>query len=160
MRVHEFTVEERIMENIISITTIKQVIDKTIKVKVNKIVSPRDVSLLAHSLIGDSDREYFLVIHVSTKNRVNSVDIAHIGSLNTCTIHPREILKGAILSNSAAIVLAHNHPSLDLTPSHEDIQFTKRMQDASQIMGIDLLDHLIVNQNQDYYSMKEFNHIP
>lgn len=95
------------MENIISITTIKQVIDKTIKVKVNKIVSPRDVSLLVHSLIGDSDREYFLVIHVSTKNIVNSVDIAHIGSLNTCTIHPREILKGAILSNSAAIVLCH-----------------------------------------------------
>lgn len=107
LRVHEFTVQERIMENIISITTIKQVIDKTIKVKVNKIVSPRDVSLLVHSLIGDSDREYFLVIHVSTKNIVNSVDIAHIGSLNTCTIHPREILKGAILSNSAAIVLCH-----------------------------------------------------
>src|SRR5699024_12789241 len=107
LRVHEFTVQERLMDNIISITTIKQVIDKTIQVKVNKIVSPRDVSLLAHSLIGDSDGEYFLVIHVSRKNIVNSVDIAHIGSLNTCTIHPREILKGAIISNSAALVLCH-----------------------------------------------------
>lgn len=148
------------MENIVAITKIKQVIDKEVKVKVNRIVSPKDASELAHSIIGDTDREHFLVINVSTKNRVNSVEVAHIGSLNTCTIHPREIFKGTILSNSAAIILVHNHPSLDLTPSDEDIQFTKRMQEASQLMGIDLLDHLIINQNQDYYSMKEFNHIP
>lgn len=143
----------------IAITEIKQVINRELELEIDQIRSPKEASDLAYSIIGDSDREHFLVISLSTKNRVNNIEIAHVGTLNTCVTSPRDILKGAILANAAAIILVHNHPSMDLKPSEEDIQFTRRMIDAGQTIGIEMLDHVIINQNNEYYSMKEFNFV-
>lgn len=128
-----------------------------VEVKNDVIKSPEDGLNIVKDLIGNADREHFVTLSLNTKNKVISMDISHIGSLNQCTVHPREIFKNAVLSNAAVIFLAHNHPSGVTTPSNEDIEFTKRLVDAGEIMGIEVLDHIIVNDQDEYCSMKEIN---
>lgn len=82
----------------------------------------------------------------------------HIGSLNSSIVHPREVLKSALLSNSASIIVAHNHPSDVTDPSPEDIEVTKRLIDAGKIVGVDLLDHLIICTDS-FKSLKESGYL-
>ncbi|MBW2217396.1 MAG: JAB domain-containing protein [Deltaproteobacteria bacterium] len=102
-----------------------------------------------HALVKDelvsADREIMLSILLTTKSQLIGVETVAIGSLNSTSLVPREIFKGAILANAASIVLCHNHPSGDLTPSNEDINFTKEMIEAGKLLGIQVLDHLIVS---------------
>ena len=77
----------------------------------------------------------------------------HMGSINSSVAHPREIFKASILSNAAKVILFHNHPSGDLTPSQADIDFTKRIIATGDVLGIEVLDHLVVNQLGDYLSI-------
>jgi len=88
------------------------------------------------------------------KNNVKSIELISRGSLNTSIVHPREVLKAAVLTNAASIILVHNHPSGDPDPSLDDIQITDRIKQACKIMGINILDHIIVGQNQ-YFSFKQ-----
>lgn len=97
------------------------------------------------ALIGDPDREYFVCMLLDGKNRISGIHTVSQGSLNQSIVHPRETFKAAILANSAAIILAHNHPSGDLTPSREDLEITRRLKEAGDIIGIKVLDHIIVN---------------
>ena len=83
---------------------------------------------------------------------------ANVGSLNASVVHPRETFKAAILNNAASIIVAHQHPSGDSSPSQEDIHVTKRLKDAGQIIGIEVLDHLIVGRNQ-FTSLKEKGYV-
>ncbi|OIK03924.1 JAB domain-containing protein, partial [Bacillus sp. MUM 13] len=106
----------------------------------------------------EADREYFIVVCLDTKNQPTAINICHIGSLNSSIVHPREVLKPAILSNAASIIVAHNHPSNDPTPSREDIEVTKRLAEAGKIIGIDLLDH-IVACTEKFISLKEKGYI-
>lgn len=121
-----------------------------------EIGSPEDVAALEFikEELVSSDREKFMCIHLNIKHVVLSYEIISIGSLNSSVVHPRETLKGAILSNAAAIILAHNHPSSDVEPSPEDIAVTKRLVDAGNILGIQILDHLIFGGN-GFVSLKE-----
>ena len=80
---------------------------------------------------------------------------AHVGSLNASIVHPREVMKCAILNNAASIIVGHNHPSGDPTPSREDIEVTKRLAEAGKILGIDVLDHVIVTYTGKNVSLKE-----
>jgi len=98
--------------------------------------------------------EKFGIITLTTKNKVAGIHIISIGSLNTTIVHPREVFKAAILNNAASIILFHNHPSGDPTPSAEDIKVTKRLTDAGKIMGIAVLDHIVVGDGE-YWSFKE-----
>ena len=107
--------------------------------------------------IAKSDRENFVVLHLDARNQLNSMEIVSIGSLNASLVHPREVWKGAILANAASIILAHNHPSGDPTPSREDIELTGRLKQSAEIMGVDLLDHLVVAPGGRHISMKEAN---
>lgn len=107
------------------------------------------------SLHLESDREKVLVLALDTKNQPTSLTTVSIGDLNTAPIHPREVFKTAVLSNSAAIIIAHNHPTGITTPSKDDIKATKRLAQAGQILGIDLLDHIIVGHNGNYTSFRE-----
>lgn len=100
------------------------------------------------------DREHFVVLHLDGKNSVVAKETVSIGSLNQSIVHPREVFKAAVLNSSAALIFAHNHPSGDPAPSHEDRSITKRLQAASEILGIKVLDHIIVGNNS-YYSMVE-----
>lgn len=143
----------------IPIIKIHQNSHDTVESPFDFIKSPEDGLAAVAPLIAHTDREHFVVICLNTKNKIMNMEVTHIGSLNSCVVHPREIFKGAILSNAAAIVVAHNHPSQNVAPSEEDIKITQRLAEAGELIGIELLDHLIINNNNEYYSMKEFNHI-
>lgn len=104
--------------------------------------------------IAHADREHFVVLHLDVRSRVISRQTIAIGSLTMAVVHPREVFKGAILANAAAILVAHNHPSQDVGPSHEDIKITRRLENAGRILGIPVLDHLIMAADA-YYSFAD-----
>ena len=112
------------------------------------------LKLISDELIG-SDREKFLCLHLDARNRVISYEVVAIGSLSQVIVHPREVFKGTILSNAQSVILCHNHPSGDLTPSKQDIDLTKRVRHAGQILGIEVLDHMIFGDEKSFFSMKE-----
>lgn len=143
------------MEKVKEIVRIKQVIKKGDLDEVI-IKSPQDGANLATEIIGDEDREVLLVIVLNTKNKVVAIHKCHVGSLNASIVHPREVMKAAILNNGASIIISHNHPSNDPTPSRQDIEVTQRVQEAGKILGIELLDHIIVsNKKSKFTSIKE-----
>lgn len=104
-----------------------------------------------------SDREMFVVTHLNTKNVPISVEIVTQGTLDCSLVHPREVFKAAIVAGASSIIVAHNHPSGDPTPSREDRIVVKRLKDAAEIIGISLLDSIIVGDGPDgkALSMKE-----
>ena len=120
------------------------------------ITCPADVTSLL-SCISNSDREQFVCIHLNARNQACALEIVSTGSLNASLVHPREVFKAAILNNAASVILAHNHPSSDLTPSREDIELTRRMLEAGELLGIEVLDHVIVTPEGTFLSMKESN---
>lgn len=99
--------------------------------------------------------EIAVIICMDTKNNIIGAFEISRGSLNSSIIHPREVLKRALICNSANYILAHNHPSGDTTPSKEDISLTMRLNEASKIIGIEMLDHLVIGSNKSYTSMKK-----
>lgn len=130
-----------------------QLIRENKDVQSPKITKPEDAYELVKHL-KDSDREQFLTICLDTRNNVLSIETTSIGTLTANLVHPREVFKTAVLQNAAGIIIAHNHPSGDPTPSEDDIKITKNLFEASKIMDIQLLDHLVVG-NGIYRSLKE-----
>ena len=106
------------------------------------------------SFLMKETKEMFITLHLDGKNRIIAMDLVSIGSLNQSIVHPREVFKTACLSNAAAIILVHQHPSGDSTPSSEDIAITRRLKEAGEIMGIKVLDHIIVGEGE-YLSFVE-----
>ena len=92
---------------------------------------------------------------MDTKNQPVSINVVSVGSLNSSIVHPREVFKVAILSNAASIIIFHNHPSGDPTPSREDVNVTNRLKEAGKLIGIDLIDHIIIGSENSYCSLKE-----
>lgn len=122
----------------------------------NIISSPKDiVNVLTHVLkIQEEAEEIFVLITLDTKNKITGIFEVSRGSIDSSIVHPREVLKRALLNNSANIVVAHNHPSEDPTPSKNDINITLRLKEASDLIGINLLDHVIIGGSR-YCSLKE-----
>lgn len=106
--------------------------------------------------IQEECEEVLYVITLNVKNNVTGLFEVSRGSLNSSIVHPREVLKRAILNNAAAIVLCHNHPSGNPEPSREDIAITSRVKECGNIIGIDLLDHIIIG-DENYVSLKDLN---
>lgn len=104
--------------------------------------------------IANKKQEHIVVLYLNARHQLIQREIVALGSLNSSLIEPKEIFYPAILNPTAAIILAHNHPSTDPTPSQEDVVFTKRVQVAGDILGIPLIDHLIVCTN-NYFSFKK-----
>ncbi len=102
-----------------------------------------------------SDREMFIVLHLNARNVGLRKEVISIGTLNASLVAPREVFKSAVKENAAAIILVHNHPSGDLTPSKDDQDLTDRIKKAGEIMGIDVLDHVIIGPGGGWLSMKE-----
>lgn len=121
------------------------------------IGTPCKSAEIIYDLLKFQDRENFVVLMVNTKYKVIGINTAHVGSLNSSVVHPREVFKPAILSNAAGVFLAHNHPSGDPTPSREDIEVTRRFIDAGSLLGVEVVDHIIVGNMEGftYYSFKE-----
>lgn len=117
------------------------------------ISSPQDVDGLLRGRIANSDRENFVVVLLNTKNEVLEMPTISVGTLSSSLVHPREVFKPAIRASAASIILAHNHPSGKVQPSREDREVTRRLVNAAEIIGIEVLDHVIVGEG--YLSMKE-----
>lgn len=108
-----------------------------------KVACPSDVRRVCRDLL-DRDRELFVVLHLDPQNRLVARETVAIGSLTSTLLTCREVFKGAILNNSAAVVLVHNHPSGDPTPSRADLEITGRLRAAGDLLGIPVLDHVVV----------------
>lgn len=143
------------MENI-QVVRVEMVKDKTIEYGKKQIKGLKDIAGIGLKLLKKSDREVFIVVCLSTKNEINNVQVVAIGTLGLGVLHPREIFKAAILSNSSAIALVHNHPSGNLDPSKEDIRTTERLIEVGKVIDIPVLDHVIVGYG-DYFSFTENN---
>jgi DNA repair protein RadC len=115
--------------------------------------SVETVSNYLQKLIGLETKEHFVILYLDARNKL-IVDDVSIGTLNASLVHPREVFKKAILTNAAQCIIAHNHPSGDPEPSSQDIALTRQLVDASKIIGIDIIDHIIVTNNK-FSSLKE-----
>lgn len=124
--------------------------EKTLMVE-STLNSPLIVAKLVKEFIGDVDRETFVIIALDSKNKINAINMASIGTVNATIVEPREIFKFAILSNAVGIIIAHNHPSGDTKPSKQDIKTTERIVKAAEIMRIPLIDHIIVGDEAENY---------
>lgn len=119
-----------------------------------RISSPGDVAELVMPRLRFLKQEHFLVIHLNTKNKILSEETISKGTLDSSLVHPREVFKTAVKNSSAALILVHNHPSGDPQPSNDDINLTRRLKEAGELMGIPILDHLIIGDNK-YISLRE-----
>ncbi|MEK3720057.1 RadC family protein [Paenibacillus sp. FSL H8-0034] len=118
------------------------------------IRSPNDAHTLLSSELSHLTKEHFVCLFLNTKSHLLSKEVISIGSLNAAIVHPREVFRAAIKRCSASLICAHNHPSGDSTPSPEDIALTKRLVSVGEIIGIDVLDHLIIGAG-NFVSLKE-----
>lgn len=146
------------MANYINITRIKLVRERKEEYAAATAIScPDDAVEMANAIF---DMEYLadeivVALFLDRKNNViGTCEISH-GTIDACIMQPRDVFKAALLHNAASFMLFHNHPSGDPQPSMEDIRSTKRIVEASRIMGINILDHIIIGHRR-YYSMKEY----
>ena len=116
--------------------------------------TPATSAAALSALLQDEPAEVFGILCVSTKHRVIAFHEVSRGTLDSTLVHPREVFKAALLANAAAIVLTHNHPSGDPTPSPDDYQLTRRLVDAGKLIGVEVLDHIIVGDGR-YFSFRE-----
>lgn len=119
----------------------------------SRFTSPQQVYEMFRDLILET-KEHFLCLHLDGKNRIVCLDRVAVGSLNQCVVHVREVMKSALLSSAAAIILVHNHPTGDPSPSGEDVTITRRLTEAGKLIGIPVLDHIIIGDGQ-YVSFVE-----
>lgn len=120
-----------------------------------KIRSPEDVLRVIAKELATYDREVFAVLNLKTNGQPINLNICSVGTLDASVVSPREVFKSTILSNSAAFVAVHNHPSGSLNPSQEDKDVTKRLLSCSELLGVKMLDHIIVaGETGDIYSFK------
>lgn len=138
----------------VDIVSVRMVKECSLMYKDRVVGSPRDGFNLIKQFLGDVDREHFIIVCLDTKNQPTTINTCHVGSLNASIVHPREVMKPAILSNAASILVGHNHPSGNPEPSQEDIQVTRKLVEAGKIMGIDVLDHIVLG-DEKFVSLKE-----
>jgi len=117
------------------------------------VKTPEDVANLVRGRLKGKKREHFLAILLDSRSRLIKVSEISVGSLDTSIVHPREAFKEAISASAASVIFVHNHPSGDPTASEDDIELSKRLIQAGEIMGIDVLDHIIIG-GKDYLSLK------
>lgn len=119
-----------------------------------ELEGPQDVAQIISHYLQHEDREHFVTMMLDVKNRIIGIHTVHIGTLNCSLVSAREVFKAAILCNAASVILAHNHPSGDLTPSPEDILVTEQLKKAGALLDIEVLDHVIVGEDGAYRSLK------
>ena len=161
-RIHETTIsqfksipgvgEAKAMQ-IIALAEINKRISR-LKIKSKKLGTPGMVYSYMTGAFKNLKQEHFFVLSLDTKNRLIGEKVISIGTLNSAIIHPREIFKEGIKNSANSIILVHNHPSGDPEPSDEDIRITEEIIKASEVIGINVLDHVIIG-NDSYWSYKE-----
>lgn len=148
----QITIERAKRVYIVSLKLIKE---SSLLYKNRRIHKPDDAVKLVYDFLCNCDREQLIVCCLDTKNQPTAIHTVSVGSLDSSIVHPREVFKVAILANSASIIVFHNHPSGDPQPSSEDISITTRLKDCGELLGIQLLDHIIIGDDKNYSSLKE-----
>jgi len=126
-----------------------------------EIRDSRDVATVFQDLLSledtiDRDKEHYYVMHVNARQQVHLVELVVIGTLNHATVHPRETFRRAIVESTYSIIIAHNHPTGDVTPSENDIRLTRSLQQAGELLLIPMLDHIIfTDNNRSFFSFRE-----
>jgi len=115
----------------------------------------KDVADLMAPVFAGLDREAFFVVLLDAKNRASGYNLVSLGSLTAALVHPREVFKPAIAGSAAAVVLVHNHPSGDPSPSTEDLALTKRLCEVGELVGIRVLDHIVIGHDGAYCSLAD-----
>lgn len=123
-----------------------------------RVKSPKDVADHLMSKMDYLKQEHFKVILLDNKNNVLKIENISIGTLTATLVHPRDVFSGAIRKQAASVILVHNHPSGDPSPSQEDIAITKRLVSAGEILGISVFDHIIIGKKR-FASLKEFGYM-
>lgn len=118
------------------------------------LTTPKAAAAVFTELLADEASEVFAILCLSTKNRVLAFHEVSRGTLDSAPVHPREVYKAALLANAAAIIVCHNHPSGEPSPSPDDIALTHRLVASGELLGIPVLDHVVVGDGR-YYSFKE-----
>lgn len=146
--------------DIYSVTLVKESA-KIYDLEESTIRSPKDARDVAVRVFDMENlpSEHFVMLALSTKNKVIGAHTIFVGTLNSSVVHPREIFQRALLNNAAGILVFHNHPSGDSTPSSEDIEVTERLIDAGKLMGIQVLDHIIIGDNGRFTSLKDKGYV-
>jgi DNA repair protein RadC len=130
--------------------------EATVTLEQPQIRSSRDAAVLFRQYLGNVDREHFLVAMLDQKHKVIGINTVSMGSLTASVVHPREVMKPAILSNAGSLLCCHNHPSGSPQPSQEDRVLTKRLVDVGKLLGINVLDHIVIGDgNETYYSFAD-----
>ncbi len=134
----------------IPVYTVKLV--RTGQLPYGKVRQSQEAEGIIRRYLDGVDREHFIVLLLDRKNNVVGINTVAIGSLSATIVHPREVFTPAILNKAAAVILGHNHPSGDPTPSPEDKTMTRKLVEAGKIMGIEVLDHVIIGDPGKHYS--------
>lgn len=137
--------------NIVSVRLVKEA---SMLYKKRRVGSPSDGYKIFKEFLEDLDREAFIVLSLDNKNQPVSINLAHLGNINSSIVSMPCIMRAAILSNAASIMVAHNHPSGDVEPSSSDRTTTLRLVEVCELMGINFLDHLIIGHDS-YVSLRE-----
>ena len=119
------------------------------------ISTPEDVVDLCAVQLRGLDREHFWCLALNTKNQLLKMSEVSVGSLNASIVHPRELFRDAVKVSAASVVVVHNHPSGDPTPSGADIQLTRRLVKAGDVLGIELLDHVVIGDGGEHASLRD-----
>jgi len=121
------------------------------------VIEPRQAASIASGFMADLDREHFVVLTLDVKMKLIGINVASVGTTEATLVHGREVFKAAILQNASRIIVCHNHPSGDPTPSQEDFAATRDLCYAGRVLGIPVLDHIIVAPNGAFASVRETN---
>ncbi len=142
---------KRYAVNLVNVHLIKE---KRVGYWEEKLEAPKAAVTIALNLLKSADREHFLVMFIDVKQKINGVQIVSIGTIDTVIAMPREIFKGAILSNASGIICVHNHPSGDITPSPADKKIYEKLAKAGEILSIPVLDFIVINSEGSYFSFE------
>lgn len=137
------------------VQTIKLVTEKVCEAPAQYVTRPDDMAATFKAFIGDYDREHLAVALLNARNKIIGLHIVSIGTTTCAQFAVAEVFKAALLANAACIMLGHNHPSGDPTPSRQDINATKNIVTCGDILGIPVVDHVVVTASGPYCSMRE-----
>lgn len=139
----------------VPLVRVRMVRDKMLSYGKESVCTADKAVKLANQIVEEADREYVMVLSLDSKSKPVAIEIVSIGSLTEAMVTGREVFKHAIQSSAACIILLHNHPSGCPKPSEQDYLITQKLQKAAELLGIELVDHIIVGDEGRYYSMYE-----
>ena len=119
------------------------------------ITLPKDAIKVAESLVMDQHKEHFIGLYLSARNYLKKSELISMGTLNANLVHPRETFRPALISRAVGLIVLHNHPSGDSSPSEADVELTERLKNVADVFGIDFIDHIIFTPKGEYYSFRD-----